>query len=71
MLIWIILFSVLGSVGAILTASIFILIGERIQKKLVTALLSFATGTLLTAALMGLIPEAIEAAGEPHLINNP
>ncbi len=68
MLLWIILFSVLGSVGAILAASIFILIGERIQKKLVTALLSFATGTLLTAALIGLIPEAIEAAGEPHLI---
>ncbi len=68
MLFWIIMFSVLGSVGAILAASIFILIGERIQKKLVSALLSFATGTLLTAALMGLIPEAIEAAGEPHLI---
>lgn len=68
MLFWIILFSVLGSVGAILAASLFILIGERIQKKLITALLSFATGTLLTAALMGLIPEAIEIAGEPHLI---
>lgn len=68
MLLWVILFSILGSVGAIIAASIFILIGERIQKKLVTALLSFATGTLLTAALMGLIPEAIEAAGEPHLI---
>jgi len=62
MLFWVILFSILGSVGAILAASIFILIGERIQKKLVTALLSFATGTLLTAALMGLIPEAIEHA---------
>ena len=68
MLFWVILFSILGSVGAILAASIFILIGERIQKKLVTALLSFATGTLLTAALMGLIPEAIEYAGEPHLV---
>ncbi len=30
-------------------------------------LISFATGTLLTAALFGLIPEAIESAGgEPH-----
>jgi len=68
MLFWIIFFSILGSVGAILAASLFILIGERIQKKIITALLSFATGTLLTAALMGLIPEAIELAGEPHLI---
>ncbi|MFX0039486.1 MAG: ZIP family metal transporter [Promethearchaeota archaeon] len=68
MLFWIILFSILGSIGAILAASLFILIGERVQKKLVTALLSFATGTLLTSALIGLIPEAIENAGEPHLI---
>jgi len=68
MLFWIIFFSVLGSVGAILTASLFILIGEKIQKKLVTSLLSFATGTLLTAALIGLIPEAIELAGS-HLIS--
>ncbi|MFX1550310.1 MAG: ZIP family metal transporter [Promethearchaeota archaeon] len=62
------MFSILGSIGAILAASLFILIGERVQKKLVTALLSFATGTLLTSALIGLIPEAIENAGEPHLI---
>ncbi len=68
MLLWVILFSVLGSIGAIIAASLFILLGEKIQNKLVTALLSFATGTLLTAALMGLIPEAIEAVGEPHLI---
>ncbi len=68
MIFWIILFSVLGSVGAIIAASLFILIGERIQKRIVTALLSFATGTLLTSALMGLIPEAIEGAGEPHII---
>jgi len=32
-------------------------------------LISFATGTLLTAALFGLIPEAIESAeGEPHTV---
>lgn len=68
MIFWVVLFSILGSVGAILAASLFILIGERIQKRIVTGLLSFATGTLLSAALMGLIPEAIESAGEPHLI---
>ncbi len=34
---------------------------------LITILISYATGTLLTAALFGLIPEAIEGAGhEPH-----
>lgn len=67
MLEWIILFSVLGSIGAITAASIFIFFNEKIQKWLVTILISYATGTLLTAALLGLIPEAIEGAGhEPH-----
>jgi zinc and cadmium transporter len=68
MLVWVILFSVIGSIGAIAAASLFVILGERIQKKLVTALLSFATGTLLTAAFIGLIPEAIEAVEEPHLV---
>ncbi|MHA2430557.1 MAG: ZIP family metal transporter [Promethearchaeota archaeon] len=69
MLIWIILFAIFGSVGAICASGVFILAGERIQKILIPALLSFATGILLTAAFMGLIPEAIESAGnEPHVI---
>jgi zinc and cadmium transporter len=43
-------------------------LGEKVQKRLIPILLSFATGTLLTAALLGLIPEAIEIVEEPHLI---
>lgn len=68
MLEWIILFSIIGSVGAIFTVSFFAFLGEKVQKKLVYILLSFATGTLLAAALIGLIPEAIELIEEPHLI---
>jgi zinc and cadmium transporter len=68
MLIWVIVFSILGSIGAILAASVVVVLGEEIQKKLIPALLSFATGTLLTAAFLGLIPEAIEAVTEPHFI---
>ena len=68
MLIWVIIFSILGSAGAILAAAVFMLFSEKVQKKIVPALLSFATGTLLTAALLGLVPEAIEILGEPHLI---
>ena len=68
MLVWIVIFSVLGSVGAIGAAAIFVLLGEKVQEKLIPSLLSFATGTLLTAALLGLIPEAIEIVEEPHLI---
>ncbi|MFX1445036.1 MAG: ZIP family metal transporter, partial [Promethearchaeota archaeon] len=67
MLEWIILFSILGSIGALSAAAIFILFNDKIQKLLVTILISYAIGTLLTAALFGLIPEAIEGAGdEPH-----
>lgn len=52
-----------------MAATGFVLLAERIQKALVSTLISFATGTLLTTALLGLIPEAIESVGgEPHII---
>lgn len=38
-------------------------LGEKYQKMLVPILISFATGILLAAALLGLIPEAIEKVG--------
>ncbi|TET60280.1 MAG: ZIP family metal transporter [Promethearchaeota archaeon] len=68
MLIWIILFSILGSVGAISIAAFFVFLGDNIQKKLIPILIAFATGVLLTVAFLGLIPEAIEGVGDPHLI---
>lgn len=69
MLEWIILFSIIGSLGAITAAAGFISLNEKYQKLLVSILISYAIGTLLTAALFGLIPEAIESAGnEPHNI---
>lgn len=43
-------------------------IKEKYQKALIPILIAFATGVLLTAALLGLIPEAVEEVGEPHLI---
>jgi len=59
LLVWIIIFSSLGSIGAIITAALFLLIREPIQKILIPCLISFASGTLLTAALLGLIPHAL------------
>jgi len=41
---------------------------EKSQKSLIPLLIAFATGVLLTAAFLGLIPEAVEKAGEPHII---
>ena len=63
------LFSFLGSVGAICAAASFVFLGEKYQKMLVPVLIAFATGILLAAAFLGLIPEAIEElGGEPHTI---
>jgi len=68
-LIWIILFSILGSIGAILAAGAFVfLLGKKYQETLIPILIAFTTGVLLAAAFLGLIPEAVEAVEEPHLI---
>jgi zinc and cadmium transporter len=50
---------------------VFVFIGEKYQKILVPILVSFATGTLLAAALLGLIPEAIEGSGDEPLLIMP
>ena len=58
----------MGSVGAITAAGSFMFINEKFQKTLIPILIAFATGVLLTVAFLGLIPEAVEEAGEPHII---
>lgn len=57
----IVIFSLLGSVGVIATASFFITAKEKLQKLLVDLLISFATGTLLASAFLGLIPNTLES----------
>jgi zinc and cadmium transporter len=52
-------FSVLGSVGGLLTASGFLLLGDTIRFRLVPWLISYAVGTLLAVALLALLPEAL------------
>jgi len=52
-------FSLLGSVGAIAFAGVFLLFPERTRASLIPALISYASGTLLGAAFLGLIPNAI------------
>lgn len=59
---WIIVFSLSGTVGVILAASAFLFFSKKIQEILIPSLISYATGTLLAAALLGLIPEALEDA---------
>ena len=59
MLVWILLFSLIGSVGAILSATGFLSVSVKHQHELIPYLLSYASGTLLAAALLGLIPHAL------------
>ena len=51
-------FSVLGSVGGLATASVFLLLGDGIRLRLVPWLISYAVGTLLGVALL---PEALRS----------
>ena len=52
--------SVLGSLGGLLTASTFLLLGDQIRVRLIPWLISYAVGTLLGVALLALLPEALE-----------
>ena len=62
MLLWIIGFSLLGSVGAVAGSALVLLFPERIRQTLVPALASYAAGTLLGAAFLGMIPAALDKA---------
>src|SRR3989304_6669906 len=62
LLIWIISFSLLGSIGAVALAGTYLMFPERIRQNLITCLISYATGTLLGAAVLGLLPHALSHA---------
>lgn len=57
--------SMLGSFGGLLVASSFLLLGDKSRLKLVPWAISYAVGTLLGAALLALLPEALEALPAP------
>ena len=59
-LVLILFFSILGSVGSVAGAALLLLFPERVRKTLVPCLISYATGTLLGAAFLGMIPHALE-----------
>jgi zinc and cadmium transporter len=59
----IVLFTVLGGVLSALAASSFLLMNPARRTRLLPGLVAFATGTLLGAAFLGLIPHAVEGSG--------
>jgi zinc and cadmium transporter len=60
---WIIAFTALGGGLSALAASAFLLASDRVRARVLPHMVSFATGALLAAALLGLLPHAIEAVG--------
>jgi zinc and cadmium transporter len=59
----IVLFSALGGIASAALAVVFLWVPERRAAQLLPHFVSFATGALLGAALLALLPEAIERAG--------
>ncbi|HWW32865.1 MAG TPA: ZIP family metal transporter [Steroidobacteraceae bacterium] len=63
LLAWIVAFSALGGIASAALAVVFLWIPERHAARILPHFVSFATGALLGAALLALLPEAIERAG--------
>ena len=62
MLSWIIGFSTLGSVGAVGGAALLLRFPEEARETLLPCLLSYAAGTLLGAAFLGIFPAGLQHA---------
>jgi zinc and cadmium transporter len=52
--------SVLGSIGGLLAAGVLLVVRHDLRTRVVPWLVSYAVGTLLGAALLGLAPESLE-----------
>jgi zinc and cadmium transporter len=63
LLVWIILFTAVGGIASAAFAGLFLLVPEAAGRRLMPHFISYATGALLGAALLALLPEAIEGVG--------
>jgi len=58
-LVIILFFCMLGSLGSVGLAAVILLVPPKFTNRIVPVLVAYATGTLLGAAFLGLIPEAL------------
>jgi zinc and cadmium transporter len=63
LLVWIILFTAVGGIASAAFAGLFLLVPEAAGRRLMPHFVSYATGALLGAALLALLPEAIAGVG--------
>ncbi|MBT6226068.1 MAG: ZIP family metal transporter, partial [Candidatus Scalindua sp.] len=61
-IIWIIIFSLLGSIVSAGGAALLLYFSEGLRRLLTPNLISYATGTLLGAAFLGILPHAFDHA---------
>ncbi len=66
---WIVLFTALGGLLSVAVAGSFLLLPAALRNRLLPHMVSFATGALLAAALLALVPHAVEAVG-PGKVHN-
>ncbi|MEJ2225240.1 MAG: ZIP family metal transporter [Syntrophobacterales bacterium] len=65
---WIVLFSVLGSIGAVLGAALILVFPKHTRTSLIPNLISYATGTLLGAVFLGLLPRALQKTSPQKIL---
>ena len=63
LLAWVIFFTAVGGIASAAFAGLFLLVPEATGRRLLPHFVSYATGALLGAALLALLPEAMEGAG--------
>ena len=70
LIVWIILFCLLGGLLSVLAAALFLVLRESLRNHLLPHLVSFATGALLGAAFLGLLPHALASvdSSDTHVI---
>jgi zinc and cadmium transporter len=70
LIVWIVLFCLLGGLLSVLAAALFLVLKESVRNHLLPHLVSFATGALLGAAFLGLLPHALASVNstDTHVI---
>ncbi|HYE34963.1 ZIP family metal transporter [Methylocaldum sp.] len=63
LLLWIVVFTLIGGVLSVLAASLFLMIPDRHHPRVLPHGISFALGALLSVAFLDLLPHAVETVG--------
>lgn len=66
---WVVVFSLLGSLGVVLGAGALLLSEEERRRRLLPSLVSYAVGTLLGAAFLGMLPRALEGGNRRAVLS--